>query len=42
VQGREDDARSAAKIAAENLESAAGIDHPDTHTARQFAGLDPS
>jgi tetratricopeptide (TPR) repeat protein len=42
AQGREDDARFAAKLAAENLESSVGSDHPDTHAARQLGGLDPS
>jgi len=40
AQGKEEEARAAARTAAENLESAAGPDHPDTHSARQLAGLD--
>ena len=42
AQGKEEDARAAARTAAEHLQSAAGPDHPDTRSARQLAGLDPS
>ena len=42
AQGKDDDARAAARSAAEHLQSAAGPDHPDTRIARQLAGLDPS
>ena len=42
AQGKEEDARAAARTAAEHLQSAAGLDHPDTRSARQLAGLDPS
>jgi tetratricopeptide (TPR) repeat protein len=42
AQGKEEDARAAARTASEHLQSAAGPDHPDTRSARQLAGLDPS
>jgi hypothetical protein len=42
AQGKEEEARTAARTAAEHLQSAAGPDHPDTRNARQLAGLDPS
>lgn len=42
AQGKHDDARSAAKSALENLEKSLGPDHPETRSARQLAGLDPS
>jgi tetratricopeptide (TPR) repeat protein len=40
AQGKEEEARAAARTAAEHLESAAGRDHPDARSARQLAGLD--
>jgi tetratricopeptide (TPR) repeat protein len=42
AQGKEEEARAAARTAAEHLQSAAGPDHPDTRSARQLASLDPS
>ena len=42
AQGKEQEARAAARTAADHLQSAAGPDHPDTRSARQLAGLDPS
>jgi len=42
AQGKGEEARDAARTAAEHLQSAAGPDHPDTRSARQLAGLDPS
>jgi tetratricopeptide (TPR) repeat protein len=40
--GKHDEALTAAKSAFENLEQSVGSDHPDTRSARQLAGLDPS
>lgn len=40
AQGKEEDARAAARTAAEHLQSAAGPDHPDTRSARQLAEAD--
>lgn len=42
VQGKNDEARVAARSVAEQLKNAVGPDHPDTRTALQLAGLDPS
>jgi tetratricopeptide (TPR) repeat protein len=42
AQGKEEEARAVARTAAEHLQSAVGPDHPDTRSARQLAGLDPS
>ena len=42
AQGKEGEARAAARSAVEHLESAAGADHPDTVAARQLTGLAPS
>ena len=42
AQGKEEEARAAARTAAEHLQSAAGTDHPDTRSAQQLARLDPS
>jgi tetratricopeptide (TPR) repeat protein len=42
AQGKNEEARAAARTAAEHLQSAAGPDHPDTRSARQLASLDPS
>ena len=41
AQGKEEEARAAARTAAQNFDSAVGQDHPDTGSARQLAGLDP-
>ncbi|HWZ82723.1 MAG TPA: serine/threonine-protein kinase [Terriglobales bacterium] len=40
AQGKEQESRTAARTAAEHLQSSAGPDHPDTHSARELAGLD--
>jgi len=42
AQGKDDEARTAARSAVENLEKSDGPDHPDTRSARQLAGLEPS
>ena len=42
AQGKDDEARAAARSAVEHLQSAAGADHPDTRSARQLASLDSS
>jgi hypothetical protein len=42
AQGKVDEARAAARTAAEHLQSAVGPLHPETRSARQLAGLDPS
>lgn len=39
AEGKATEARAAARIAFENLQSAAGPDHPDARSARQLAGL---
>jgi eukaryotic-like serine/threonine-protein kinase len=41
AQGKEDEARAAARSAADHLPATIGPDHPDTRAARQLAGLDP-
>ena len=38
AQGKDDEARVAARSAAEQLSNAVGPDHPDTHSALQIAG----
>jgi tetratricopeptide (TPR) repeat protein len=38
AQGKHDEARIAARSAAEQLSAAVGPDHPDTHSALQIAG----
>jgi serine/threonine-protein kinase len=40
AQGKSDEARAAARSAAEHLQNALGPDHPDTRSARQLADLD--
>lgn len=40
AQGRRDEARAAFHSAAENLQDAVGLDHPDTRSARQLAEAD--
>ena len=40
AQGRNDEARAAARSAAEHLQNALGLDHPDTRSARRLANLD--
>ena len=40
AQGKDEEARAAARTAAENLADAAGANHPDAIAARQLAGLD--
>jgi len=40
AQGRNDEARDAARSAAEHLQNALGPDHPDARSARQLADLD--
>jgi serine/threonine-protein kinase len=42
AQDKLDPARAVFRLAAEHMQNALGPDHPDTHTARQLAGLDPS
>ncbi len=42
AQGKDDEARAAARTAAENLADAAGPDHPETVAARQLAGAELS
>ena len=42
AQGKHDEARGAARSAAEQLQNALGPDHPDTRNARQLVGLVPS
>ncbi len=42
AQGKNDEARAAARSAAEHLPATVGPDHPDTLAARQLAGFDPS
>jgi hypothetical protein len=37
AQGKHDEARAAARSAAEQLQNALGPDHPDTRRALQFA-----
>jgi hypothetical protein len=39
AQGKNDESRSAARSAVEQLESTLGADHSETRTARQLAGL---
>jgi len=41
AQGKNDEARAAARSAAEHLPATIGPDHPDTLAARQLAGFDP-
>jgi tetratricopeptide (TPR) repeat protein len=40
AQGKDEEARAAARSAVQHLESTLGPDHPDTRSARQLAGLD--
>ncbi len=40
AQGKGDEAREAARSAAEHLQASVGPDHPNTHSARQLAGLE--
>ena len=42
AQSKHDEARAAARSAAEQLENALGPDHPETRSARQLAGLGSS
>ncbi len=42
AQNKDDEARTAARAAVEHLQGPLGPDHPDTRSARQLAGLDPS
>lgn len=42
AQGKNDEARAAARSAVEHLPATVGPDHPDTLAARQLAGFDPS
>jgi tetratricopeptide (TPR) repeat protein len=42
AQGKDEEARTAARSAVQHLQSALGPDHPDTRSARQLAGLDSS
>jgi eukaryotic-like serine/threonine-protein kinase len=42
AQGKHDDARAAAVSASQNLEKCLGSDHPDTRSAVQLAGLNPT
>jgi serine/threonine-protein kinase len=42
AQSKRDEARAAARSAAEQLQNALGPDHPDTLAARQLAAQDPS
>jgi serine/threonine-protein kinase len=42
AQGKNDEARAAARSAVEHLPPTVGPDHPDTLAARQLAGFDPS
>jgi len=41
-QSKQDEARSAARSAAEQLQNALGPNHPDTRSARQLANLEPA
>ncbi len=41
AQGKFQEARAAFRIAAENLQSTLGVEHPDTKRARQLADFDP-
>lgn len=41
AQGKHDEARAAARTAAEHFQSAPGPDHPDTRSARQQAASIP-
>jgi len=40
AQGKGDEARAAARSAAEHLQASIGPDHPDTLSAQQLAGLE--
>jgi tetratricopeptide (TPR) repeat protein len=40
AQGKGEEARAAARSAAEHFQSTIGVDHPDTRSARQLAELD--
>jgi tetratricopeptide (TPR) repeat protein len=40
AQGKSDEAKAAARSAAEHLQNALGPDHSDTRNARQLAGLE--
>jgi len=42
ARGKHDEARSAARSAVEQLQNALGPDHPETHSAQQLAGVNPS